>query len=196
MTQPRSDFHPPAPTRRKGKTPAQLSSSMSQPPQSTQHPSRPPERLTHSSPRPSHRHRPSQHPPRPSERSTNIQSRGSHLTNLLVLPSLADQPGDTHHLPSAFFSSPPSPLSDGPTPSSDPDSPTLSPVVNGVLPSPFDRARLPFPTPSIAGYAHFVVLDLVPGGLTATIRQDRATGINDEWFYVVRGRKVGIFNNQ
>ena len=184
-TQPRSASRP-ASTRRQGKVSTQSSSSSSSrpppPSQPRSNPSRPPQ----------HRHQSSQLSPRPPGRSTNTQSHLGQFANLLVLPP---QPPTVHHLP-PMVNAPPSPISDSPTLSSVSDSPTLSPVVDGVLPPPFDHARLPSPIPNLAEFYHFVQVDVAPAGLIPSIRQDRATGYNDEWFYVVRGRTVGIFNNQ
>jgi len=44
-------------------------------------------------------------------------------------------------------------------------------------------------------YSHLVHRDVVPADLAVSIRQDIATGPRDRWYYVTRGKEVGIFND-
>lgn len=134
------------------------------------------------SPRPSSSHppgllslQPRQHSARPLKQSTSSSSRPQQQLQYAFTPT------------SPVHRKQPSSLSD--------DTPPTSPVPDSPPPSPVPEHRLLSPIPNLSDYVQHVKLEHVPADVTRSIHQHRATGPQDRWYCVIRGRQVGVFNN-
>jgi len=91
--------------------------------------------------------------------------------------------------PALFNNTPTTPPQfDSPLPSPTPESPPPSPVP-GCPPLP--PANGDNPVCDLSTYVNLIVLDRVPSNFIPTIHQDRASGPQDRWYYIIKGRCQG-----
>lgn len=129
-------------------------------------------------PTPTHRKSGDPTQPPPNAHPSSSQPRQRLCTPTPALPVHRKLPPSAPHntltIPVRFDSPPPSPV---------PDTPPLSPAREG------GRVK------DLNIYIDLVGLESTPRGFAPSIHQDRAKGPQDRWYYVIKGRNVGVFNN-
>jgi hypothetical protein len=122
-------------------------------------------------------------PPNTHSSSSQRQQRLPTPTPAFPVRSKLPLHYDSPTTPPQFDSPPQSPVPESPSQSPVPERPPVPPVHEVDLAG------------DLNAYAYLIALEHVPPNFTPEIRQDRASGPQDRWYYVIKGREVGVFNN-